>query len=58
LGAFAVVPKIGGGHPRFERGQFFLQFGQVKETSAARARETSNLQRRRWKFQLAWENTN
>src|SRR5438876_1033353 len=39
LGALAIVPKIGGGHPRFERGQFFLEFGQVKETSAARARE-------------------
>src|SRR5260370_18940823 len=54
LGALAVVPKSGGGHARFERGQFFLQFGQVKETSAARARAISNLRRQRWKFQLAW----
>src|SRR5437879_5353725 len=54
LGALAVVPKIGGRHPRFERGQFFLQFGQVKETSAARARETSNLRRQRWWFRLPW----
>ncbi len=54
LGALAIVPKIGAGHSRFERGQFFLQFGQVKETSAARARETSNRRRQRWKFQLAW----
>ena len=48
LGALAVVPKIGRRHPRFERGQFFLQLGQVKETSAVRERATSNLQRQRW----------
>ena len=54
LGALAIVPKIRRRHPRFERSQFFLQFGQVKETSAARARETSNRRRQRWKFQLAW----
>jgi hypothetical protein len=54
LRALAVVPKIWRCHPRFERGQFFLQFGQVKETSAARARAISNLRRQRWKFQLAW----
>ncbi len=58
LGALAIVPKIGGGHPRFERGQFFLEFGQVKETSAARARATSNLRRQRWRFRLARANTN
>src|SRR5436189_6115581 len=52
LGALANVPKIGGGHPRFERGQFFLEFGQVKETSAARARATLNLRHQRW-FLLA-----
>ena len=57
LGALAVVPKIGRRHPRFERGQFFLQFGQVKETSAVRGRATSNLQRQRW-FLLAWGNNN
>src|SRR5437868_6210271 len=54
LGALAIVPKIGRGHPRFERGQFFLQFGQVKGTSAARARATLNLRRQRWWFRLAW----
>jgi hypothetical protein len=48
LGALAIVPKIWRSHPRFERGQFFLQFGQVKETSAARARAISNLRRQRW----------
>src|SRR2546421_7271473 len=48
LRALAIVPKIGRCHPRFERGQFFLQFGQVKETSAARARAISNLRRQRW----------
>jgi hypothetical protein len=48
LGALAIVPKIWRRHPRFERGQFFLQFGQVKETSAARARAISNLRRQRW----------
>jgi hypothetical protein len=48
LGTLAVVPEIGRRHPRFERGQFFLQFGQVKETSAVRGRATSNLQRQRW----------
>ena len=53
LGALAIVPKIGRRYPRLERGQFFLQFGQVKETSAARARAISNLRRQRWKFQLA-----
>src|SRR5438552_17676494 len=56
LGTLAVVPKIGRRHPRLERGQFFLQVGQVKETSAARARAISNLRRQRWKFQLAWGN--
>src|SRR5260370_42684951 len=55
LGALAVVPKIGRRHPRLERGQFFLQFGQVKETSAARARATSNLRRQQRWFRLAWE---
>src|SRR5207244_13466761 len=55
LGALAVVPKIGRHHPRLERGQFFLELGQVKETSAIRARATSNLRRQRWKFKLAWE---
>ena len=53
LRALAIVPKIWRRHPRFERGQFFLQFGQVKETSAARARAISNLRRQRWKFRLA-----
>ena len=48
LGALAIVPKIGRRHPRFEPGQFFLQLGQVKETSAARARAISNLRRQRW----------
>jgi hypothetical protein len=48
LGALTIVPEIWRSHPRFERGQFFLQFGQVKETSAARARAISNLRRRRW----------
>jgi len=48
LGTLAIVPKIWRRHPRFERGQFFLQFGQVKETSAARARAISNLRRQRW----------
>ena len=48
LSALAIVPKIWRRHPRFERGQFFLQFGQVKETSAARARAISNLRRQRW----------
>src|SRR5260370_42364363 len=55
LGARAVVPKIGRRHPRLERGQFFLQFGQVKETSAARALATSNLRRQQRWFRLAWE---
>jgi hypothetical protein len=53
LGALAIAPKIGRRHPRFERGQFFLQFGQVKETSAVRGRASSNPQRQRW-FLLAW----
>src|SRR5438045_1541397 len=53
LGALAIVPKIGRGHPRFERGQFFLQLGQVKETSAVRGRAISNLRRQRWWFRLA-----
>jgi hypothetical protein len=48
LGALAIVPKIWRRHSRFERVQFFLQFGQVKETSAARARAISNLRRQRW----------
>ena len=48
LGAVAIVPEIWRRHPRFERVQFFLQFGQVKETSAARARAISNLRRQRW----------
>src|SRR2546423_10262905 len=54
LGALAVVPKIGRRHSRFERGQFFLQLGQVKETSAVRGRATSN-PRRQWWFRLAWK---
>src|SRR5437867_12479572 len=53
LSALAIVPKIGRRHPRLERGQFFLELGQVKETSAARARAISNLRRQRWWFQLA-----
>jgi hypothetical protein len=48
LGLFPIVPKIGRRHPRFERGQFFLQRGQVKETSAVRARAISNPRRQRW----------
>ena len=48
LGALAIVPKIWRRHPRFERGQFFLQLGQVKETSGARARAISNPRRQRW----------
>src|SRR4029450_9016245 len=57
LGALAIVPKIWRRHSRFERVQFFLQFGQVKETSAARARAISNLRRQRW-LQYAWSEDN
>jgi hypothetical protein len=48
LGALPIAPEIGRRGPRFERGQFFLQLRQVKETSAARARAISNLRRQRW----------
>src|ERR1700738_2986334 len=55
LGAFAIVPKIRAAHARFERGYTFLQLGQVKETSAARARAISNLPHQWWRARQPYE---
>ncbi len=53
LGALPIRPEIGRSHPRFNYSQIFLKLFDVKETSATRARATSDPQHLEWRYPLA-----
>jgi hypothetical protein len=53
LGALPIRPEIRRSHPGFNCIQIFLKLFDVKETSATRARATSDPQHLEWRFPLA-----